>query len=107
MLLPELHETSLNSYVRTLLYAFAQEAGRQPVKETPDAEGRPVLIEPLSAQERRVLRLLVAGQSNPEIARELIISVNTVRTHVQSVYRKLGVHRRIEASEVARCLSLL
>jgi len=67
----------------------------------------PALVEPLSRQELRVLRLLVAGRSNPEIASALIISLNTVKTHVQSLYRKLDVHNRMEASETARRLSLL
>ena len=42
--------------------------------------------------------------SNPAIARELIVSVNTIRTQVQSIYRKLGVHGRVAASERARAL---
>jgi len=53
------------------------------------------------------LRLLVAGRSNPEIANALVISLNTVKTHVQSLYRKLDIHNRVEASEMARRLSLL
>jgi LuxR family maltose regulon positive regulatory protein len=61
----------------------------------------------LSAQERKVLRLLAAGNSNAEIARELVVSVNTIRTQVQSIYRKLNVNNRVEASEVARRLSLV
>ena len=65
------------------------------------------LDEPLTAHELRVLRLLAAGQSNPAIARELIVSVNTIRTQVQSIYRKLGVHVRVAASERARALGLL
>jgi LuxR family maltose regulon positive regulatory protein len=64
-------------------------------------------MESLSSQEQRILRLLVAGRSNPEIADALVVSVNTVKTHVQSLYRKLGVHNRVEASSVARRLSLL
>ena len=52
------------------------------------------LVEPLNAQEQRVLRLLAAGRSNPEIARELVVSINTVKAHVQSIYRKLNVNNR-------------
>lgn len=106
-LLPELREASLISFVRTLLRAFAQESGPLPAPATPYAGEKPLLMEPLSEQEQRVLRLLVAGRSNPEIARELVISLNTVKTHVQSLYHKLNVHNRVEASEVARRLSLL
>ena len=66
-----------------------------------------LLIEPLSAQEQRVLRLLAAGRSNPEIAQELVVSVNTVKTQAQSIYRKLNVKSRVEAGEAARRLKLL
>ncbi|HEY4383041.1 MAG TPA: LuxR C-terminal-related transcriptional regulator, partial [Ktedonobacteraceae bacterium] len=98
-LLPELREASLISFVRTLLRAFAQESGPLHAKDTPYAEKKPLLMEPLSSQEQRVLRLLVAGRSNSEIARALLISLNTVKTHVQSLYGKLNVHSRVEASE--------
>jgi LuxR family maltose regulon positive regulatory protein len=46
--------------------------------------------------------LLAAGNSNAEIARKLVVSVNTVRTQVQSIYRKLNVGNRVEASVVAK-----
>ncbi len=48
----------------------------------------------MSQQELRVLRLLVAGLSNADIARELVVSNNTVKTHVKSIYRKLNVKSR-------------
>ncbi|SRR6266487_3511978 len=65
------------------------------------------LPEPLSHHEQRVLRLLVAGLSNPEIANELVISINTVKTHVKNIYSKLNVNGRKEARDVARHLKLL
>jgi LuxR family maltose regulon positive regulatory protein len=107
ILLPELREASLISHARTLLSAFAQESSVQPTEEAAPRRSDALLLEPLSEQEQRVLRLLVAGRSNPEIANALVISLNTVKTHVQSLYRKLDVHNRVEASLVARCLSLL
>jgi LuxR family maltose regulon positive regulatory protein len=58
--------------------------------------------EPLSQQEERVMRLLAAGLSNPEIADELVLSVNTVKTHVKSVYRKLNVNKRSAVRDMAR-----
>ncbi len=61
----------------------------------------------LSAREEEVLRLLVSGQSNKELARTLGISPNTVKTHVARVYEKLEVTRRIEAIEKARFLALI
>jgi LuxR family transcriptional regulator, maltose regulon positive regulatory protein len=66
-----------------------------------------VIHEPLSIQEQRVLRLLATGCSNPEIANELVVSVNTVKTHVQHIYRKLNLENRVAASEAARLLNLL
>ncbi len=65
------------------------------------------LLEPLSPQEQRVLHLLAAGLSNPEIARELVVSTNTIKTQLQSIYRKLDVTNREQAAERARQLNLL
>ena len=100
-LLPQLHEQPLLAYVRTLLSNFpAQSHGRD---QTPLSS----LLEPLSQQEMRVLRLLAQHRSNADIAHELVVSVNTIRTQVQSIYSKLGVHTRSAASEVARELRLI
>jgi LuxR family maltose regulon positive regulatory protein len=54
-----------------------------------------------------VLQLLAAGLESPQIASELIIGVNTVRTHIKHIYGKLGVHSRLQAVERARNLGLL
>src|SRR6266704_5650154 len=67
----------------------------------------PRLAEPLSQSEIRVLRYLPTNLSAPEIARELSVSVNTVRTHIRHVCGKLGAHRRTEAVTRARALGLL
>ena len=64
-------------------------------------------IEPLSRQEQRVLRLLVAGRTYAEMAQELIVSPNTVKTQISSIYRKMGVSRRAEAIAMASRLHLL
>jgi LuxR family maltose regulon positive regulatory protein len=101
---PEIRDLPLATYVRKLLLAFAEEPSKPFSESTAD---EPLLIEPLSAQEERILRLLDAGLSNPEIAQTLIVSVNTVKTQVQSIYRKLDVHSREEASSVARKLGLI
>jgi LuxR family maltose regulon positive regulatory protein len=79
-------------------------AGRKPAE--PPGEPRR-LREPLSHGEMRVLRYLPAELSAPEIAGELYLSVNTVKTHMRHLYDKLGVHRRHEAVEQARALGLL
>jgi LuxR family transcriptional regulator, maltose regulon positive regulatory protein len=63
--------------------------------------------QPLSQGETRVLRYLPTNLSAPEIARELSVSVNTVRTHIRHVCGKLGVHGRTEAVTLARALGLL
>jgi LuxR family maltose regulon positive regulatory protein len=67
----------------------------------------PRLIEPLSQSEMRVLRYLPTHLSTQEIAGQLYLSVNTVKTHMRHVYDKLGAHRRHEAVEQARALGLL
>jgi LuxR family maltose regulon positive regulatory protein len=63
--------------------------------------------EPLSESELRVLRYLPTNLTAPEIAGELYVSRNTVKTHLRSLYAKLGTHRRTEAVERARNLGLL
>lgn len=56
----------------------------------------------LSPRERHVLDLLAEGRSNKEIARELGVSANTVKTHLANLYAKLGARRRTEAVAAAR-----
>jgi LuxR family maltose regulon positive regulatory protein len=65
------------------------------------------LAEPLSQGEIRVLRYLPTNLSAPEIARELSLSVHTVRTHVRHLFAKLGAHSRTDAVARARALGLL
>jgi LuxR family maltose regulon positive regulatory protein len=72
----------------------------------PPAGPRPPL-EPLSESELRVLRYLPTNLSGPEIAGELCVSHNTVRTHMSHLYAKLGTHTRAEAVARARALGLL
>jgi LuxR family maltose regulon positive regulatory protein len=65
------------------------------------------LAEPLSERELQVLRLLKTELSGPEIARELVVSVSTVRFHTRNIYGKLGVHNRRQAVARAESLGLL
>jgi LuxR family transcriptional regulator, maltose regulon positive regulatory protein len=65
------------------------------------------LLEPLSEREQAVLRYLPTSLSNREIAAEMFVTANTVKTHLRSIYRKLDVARRREAVERARELRLL
>ena len=104
------------SYLSRLLVALEQEGRRRahradtPLPARPERQPEPGAAErqqyggePLSRQELRVLRLLVAGQTYAEMAETLIVSPNTIKTQVSSIYRKLGVSRRAEAiSETAR-----
>ena len=86
-------------FLRTLLEA----CGREPVEPTRRAAES--LVEPLSDREREVLRLLATDLSGPEIARRLVLSLHTVRTH-QDVYAKLGVNSRRAAVRRAEELGL-
>jgi DNA-binding CsgD family transcriptional regulator len=63
--------------------------------------------EPLTQSETRVLRYLPTHLGTPEIAAELYLSANTVKTHVRHLYRKLGAHSRREAVQRARAIGLL
>jgi DNA-binding NarL/FixJ family response regulator len=58
--------------------------------------GLPGSIEALTPRQRQVLELVAAGRSNAEIASELIISVNTVKFHMRTIYSQLGVRNRRE-----------
>jgi len=70
----------------------------------PTARG---LVEPLTAREIEVLRLLAAGSSNREIAEKLVVTLDTVKKHVTHVLDKLGVKNRTAAVNQARELGLL
>ncbi|MGK5113029.1 MULTISPECIES: LuxR C-terminal-related transcriptional regulator [unclassified Geodermatophilus] len=73
-------------------------------------EGAPApvgLVEPLSARELEVLRLLGTDLDGPDIARRLFVSVNTVRTHTKNIYAKLGVNNRRAAVRRGEELDLL
>jgi LuxR family maltose regulon positive regulatory protein len=64
-------------------------------------------LDELSPSELRVLRYLPTNLTRPEIARELYVSVNTVNTHIRSIYSKLGARDRSSAVRRARALRLL
>lgn len=67
----------------------------------PDVRAAALLAEQITPREQDVLSLLVQGASSEEVARRLRVSPNTVRTHVQSIFTKLGVHSRLEATAFA------
>jgi LuxR family maltose regulon positive regulatory protein len=64
-------------------------------------------VEPLSEREIEVLGLIASGASNQDIARKLFVSLSTVKTHINNIYRKLGAGSRTQALDRARNLNLL
>jgi LuxR family maltose regulon positive regulatory protein len=88
--------TAYGPLVAELLDALARDCGAPPG-----------LLEPLSEREHAVLRLLPTLLSYPEIAGELFVSVNTVKTHVKTIYRKLDATSRRDAVTRARELRLI
>jgi LuxR family transcriptional regulator, maltose regulon positive regulatory protein len=88
------------SYVRRILAAFGGTMEGS-------AHTRQDLVDPLSARELDVLRLLGTDLDGPDIARELVVSLNTVRTHTKNIYAKLGVNNRRAAVRRADELDLM
>ena len=64
------------------------------------------LVIPLTTRETDVLRLLAEFCSNEEIAADLVLSLNTVKTHMRSLFQKLSVTRRADAVRRGRALGL-
>jgi len=97
-------QAALVAEIRSLLLA-------EPKLGAPEGPPRPAdsfrLVDPLSKSEIRVLRYLATNLSTPEIARELSLSVHTIRTHIRHLFAKLGAHGRTEAVARARALGLL
>jgi len=91
-------------YVMTLLEVAGEPRGV--VSDLPALRSSP-LVEPLTAREREVLRLLIDGASNREIAASLVLSINTVKKHILNLCGKLGVQSRAHAVARARTLNLL
>ena len=67
----------------------------------------PPLTEPLTDRELEVLQLMSDGLTYNEIAAQIMVSLNTVRTHVKNIYSKLYVHKRSQAIARARELNIL
>jgi LuxR family transcriptional regulator, maltose regulon positive regulatory protein len=67
----------------------------------------PGLVEQLTSRELEVLTMLAAGKSNPAIASELVVTLDTVKKHVSHVMAKLGAANRTEAVARARELGLI
>jgi LuxR family transcriptional regulator, maltose regulon positive regulatory protein len=95
------------AFIAKLLAIFDQgsgirDQGSGALRPAPDPQPLAPLLEPLTQREQEVLRLLVAGASNSEIASELVISLATVKKHVSNILGKLGVANRVQAIAHAR-----
>ena len=92
----------------TVAPAFALDLLERMAGATPTTnKARRALVDPLTERERTILRYLASSLSTTEIASELYVSVNTVKTHQRGVYRKLDAKNRRDAVHRARALQLL
>jgi LuxR family maltose regulon positive regulatory protein len=90
-------------YISKLLSAFGLgKTGKSKVHHP-----KPEILEPLSARELEVLRLIAAGLSNKAIAKELVVSAGTIKTHINNIYGKLNVRSRTQAVARARELKIV
>lgn len=93
-------------YVRKILAAFPAVQSEKPAEKTQPASDSD-WIEPLSDRELEVLHLIAAGHSRQEIASRLVVSLNTVKTHIRNIFSKLGVNSQMQAVGKARGLGFL
>ena len=100
-------QQELMAYTDQLIAAFAKPTVlvRPHSKIEPPLSQR--LVDPLSERELEVLRLMAAGQSNLEIARTLVITVGTVKSHNNHIFGKLNAKNRAEAVACAKAYGLL
>jgi LuxR family maltose regulon positive regulatory protein len=87
----------LDSLLDACQAAFGESARPQPGE----------LLGPLTPRELEVMRLICKGYSNPEIARELVVTINTIKKHTSNIYSKMGVRSRTQAIARAHELNLL
>jgi LuxR family maltose regulon positive regulatory protein len=90
----------LLTYIDKLLAAFSQPISVEKAKDED-------FLEPLSERELDILRLIATGRSNKEIAEILVITLSTVKSHINNIYGKLGTNRRTQAIAFARKHGLL
>ncbi|HEY5729475.1 MAG TPA: LuxR C-terminal-related transcriptional regulator [Anaerolineales bacterium] len=94
---PQASRLYLDSLLEACRSVFGESAQPQP-GEIPD---------PLTSRELEIMRLICNGYSNPEIASELVVTLNTIKKHTSNIYGKLGVRSRTQAIARARELNLL
>jgi LuxR family maltose regulon positive regulatory protein len=95
-----------STYIQRVLAAFPIPEPVQP-KEPKAGQIASEWIEPLSDRELEVLQLIAQGLSRQEIAAQLVLSLNTVKTHARNIYSKLGVNSQMQAVGKARGLGLI
>ena len=103
-MIPILHEAAKRGIAREYVKRVLAEM-EDKVRSTRSGAG--IMIDPLSERETEVLRLVMSGMSNREIAAELFISAGTAKTHIHHLCRKLGVRNRTEAAMRAKELNLV
>jgi LuxR family maltose regulon positive regulatory protein len=103
------HQEEDLPHLETLVRAFNQQPVAQPTHlESEPSPGLPqLLLDPLSAREQEVLRLLARGASNQDIADALVVAISTIKHHVSNILSKLEVTNRTQAVARARALGLL
>jgi len=89
--------------IRRVLLALANQPGMENGKLTSVSKNKVSLTN----REMEILTLIALGLTNKKIAKQLVISENTLRTHVRNLYRKLGVHNRTQAMKAGQDLGLL
>ena len=103
---PEVYQRSLERgktlHLRTILEQLSSE-----LKASSPPSNRVTQIDALTERELEVLRLTAAGHSNRQIAHDLVLTLNTVKSHIHHIYGKLGVGSRTQAVVRARELNLL
>ena len=106
---PRLITVPILRFIRRLGQEFEAQRSMRHHRSHNDADSQQAVsqaIQPLSAKERAVLRLLAGGARNDAIAEQLSISVNTVKWHLKSVYAKLAVENRTQAANLARKIGI-
>jgi LuxR family transcriptional regulator, maltose regulon positive regulatory protein len=91
-------------HLRRVIRAFGPARGERAEEAAPAVTG---MVEPLTARELEVLRLLAAGRRNRDIAQELVVTLETVKKHLSHIFAKLGATNRTQAVAHARRLGLI
>ena len=94
-------KSDADDYIHEILAAWEKEF--PPIREQPHHK----MVDSLTPKEWEVLQFLATNLSIPEIADQMVLSANTVRTHVKHIYEKLGVNRRRSAIQKAKQLHLI